>query len=83
MTLLLILVALQAHLLLCGAASDDVDINYKLTGYNDCAKLGYDVSKIKDGFKEMINMIGRDERLPEPGRKYPPIDWNSAAGECR
>ena len=58
---------------------DEINIDYYLSGFTDCKKRGYDVNKIKEGFREMITLIGRDEDLARPIDHYPPIDWKSGS----
>jgi len=60
-------------------ATGQVDPEYALTGFDKCTERGFDISHIKDGFSDMIRMIGRDQFQPEPINNYPPIDWVSAA----
>ena len=61
------------------ATNGEVNVDYALTGFKDCKKPGFDEQKIRDGFKEMIEMIGRNPSKPVPIDEYPPIDWKSAA----
>ena len=42
-------------------ASGQIDPEYALIGFDECVKRGFSIERIKDGFSDMIDMIGRDE----------------------
>ena len=56
-----------------------VDADYKLGDWMKCTPLQKE--SIKDGFSEMIDMIGRDYKFPDDPpdkRTYYYVDWTSA-----